>query len=99
MRGEVAVQEDRRERDNDRLPESVEQCGGHHNQQIKQQGDGKQPPGPMCKNRDENDSQDPQSALQDEEYPAQSGAARTPRAEDGTDRDITQRHAINHLID
>ena len=67
MRNEVAVQEDRRERDDDRLPESAEQRGGHHNQQVKEQGHRKQPSGPVRQKGHQRHGDNPQRTLQNEE--------------------------------
>ena len=63
-RGEVAVHQNRGERHHDRLPESAQQGGGNHNQQIKQDSHGQQPLRPMCKGRDQNDGHNAQRALQ-----------------------------------
>ncbi len=95
--GEVALHPDRRQRNDDRLPESAQQRGGNHDQQGKKSGYGEQPLEPVRQRPDENDRQNSQGALERKQERPQPGTARAASAESSTHGDVGSRQPVTIL--
>ena len=96
-RREVALDCNGREGNNDCLPETAEQRGGHDNEQVKQNSDGQQPLQPVSQRPQHDNRYDPQRALHREKECLLPGATHAARSESSAERNVGSRQPDTSL--
>ncbi len=96
-RREVALDRHGREGNDDGLPESAQQSGGHDDEQVKQNSDRQQPLQPVSQRSQHDNRHDPQRALHREKECLLPGATHAARSESSAERNVGSRQPDTSL--